>query len=96
MIEVKFSDRPTYCIVYLLQTRAVLDSSQTIAASQQLAAFAVLVGGEGVWAMQRMREEPGRPGVLPTAVGAGGLLAVCTTTIFHRETAPRLDVMGSD
>jgi hypothetical protein len=67
--------------VYLLQARAVLDSSQTIAASQQLAAFAVLVGGEGVWAMQRMQEQPGKPEVLPTVVGAGGLLAVRTITV---------------
>jgi hypothetical protein len=62
----------------MLQARGVLETSQTIAASQQVAAFAVLVGGEGLWAMQRMQQQPGRPSMLPTLAGAGGLLGVRT------------------
>jgi hypothetical protein len=59
-----------------MQAGATLDTSQTIAVSQQLVAWAGLVGGEGFWAMQRMQDKPGRPGLAPTVAGAVSMLVV--------------------
>lgn len=60
-----------------LQVVAALDSSQTIAVSQQLVAFAVLAGGEGVWANQRLRKDnPGRANLPATAACGAVMLLV--------------------
>lgn len=55
-----------------------LDSSQTIAVSQQLTAWAALVAGEGGWAWQRMSpSSTGRPALAATAMIAGSTVTVC-------------------
>lgn len=63
--------------ILAVQAKAALDSSQTIAVSQQLVAFAVLVGGEGLWARQRLPEgKPGRPSLQVTGACGGIILLV--------------------
>jgi hypothetical protein len=61
-----------------LQGRATMDTSQTIAASQQLAAYAVLIAAEGLWGRSRMDPQPGRPGIVPTVAGIVSMLGVRT------------------
>jgi hypothetical protein len=70
-------------IIIPVQVKASLDSSQTIAVTQQLVAFAVLVGGEGLWARQRLPEgKPGIPSLPVTAAGGGILLLVCFSSLL--------------
>ena len=54
-----------------------LDSSQTIAITQQLTSWAILVAGEGGWAWQRLKPDtPGRPSLPITGVIAGATIMV--------------------
>eukprot|EP00892_Ulva_mutabilis_P009847 jgi/Ulvmu1/7234/UM035_0021.1 len=75
------------------QTKA-LDSSQTIAISQQLTAWAILVAGEGGWAWQRLSPQtPGRPSLPITAFIAGSTIA--DVVLFQFEGTQRLaEVLG--
>lgn len=60
-----------------LQVVEALDTSQTIAVTQQLIAFAALAGGEGVWANQNVRASiPGRPNLPVTGACAAVMLLV--------------------
>lgn len=61
-----------------------LDSSQTIAVSQQLTAWAALVAGEGGWAWQRLSPgTPGRPSLPITGFIAGSTILVRCTNAFN-------------
>lgn len=55
---------------------ATLDTDVTIAASQQLLSYAVLISAEGFWARTRMEPQPGRPSILPVVAAAGSMVAV--------------------
>ena len=59
-----------------MQVRAALDTGQLTAVSQQLASFAVFIAAEGIWAAQRMPDQPGKPNVPLTLAAAGATLAV--------------------
>jgi hypothetical protein len=63
-----------------MQVQGALDTAQTIAVSQQLVAFAVLIGFEGQRALTGMRpDNPGRPTVVLTAASAASMLVVRRT-----------------
>jgi hypothetical protein len=75
--------RNSKIICVALQVAAALDSSQTIAVSQQLVAFAVLAGAEGFVTDRNVRRDnPARPNIPATGACIAVMLLVSLGSRF--------------